>query len=62
MNPLLHVINKQHKNTIKKMKRKEYEKPMMLVVHLKQTGMLMTSGFDDPTDYTNGGDPFNPAS
>jgi len=44
------------------MKRKEYEKPMMLVVHLKQTGMLMTSGFDDPTDYTNGGDPFNPAS
>lgn len=42
------------------MKRKEYEKPMMLVVHLKQTGMLMTSGLDDPTDYTNGGDPFNP--
>jgi hypothetical protein len=42
------------------MKRKEYEKPMMLVVHLKQTGMLMTSGLDDPTDYPGGGDPFNP--
>lgn len=43
------------------MKRKEYEKPMMLVVHLKQTGMLMTSGdqLNDPNDYTDGGDPFN---
>ena len=61
MSPLLHVINKQHKKTIKKMKRKEYEKPMMQVVHLKQTGMLMTSGdqLNDPNDYTDGGDPFN---
>lgn len=41
------------------MKRKEYEKPMMLVVHLKQTGMLMTSGLDDPTDYDKADDPFN---
>lgn len=42
------------------MKRKEYEKPMMLVVHLKQTGMLMTSGLDDPTDYElDPNDPFN---
>jgi hypothetical protein len=43
------------------MKRKEYEKPMMLVVHLKQTGMLMTSGdqLNAPDDYTDGGDPFN---
>jgi len=43
------------------MKRKEYEKPTMQVVVLKQTGMLMTSGFDDPTDYPGGGDPFNAA-
>lgn len=26
------------------MKRKEYEKPAMQVVEVKQTGMLMTSG------------------
>jgi hypothetical protein len=26
------------------MKRKEYEKPTMQIVELKQTGMLMTSG------------------
>ena len=26
------------------MKRKNYEKPTMLVVELRQTGMLMTSG------------------
>ena len=31
----------------------------MQIVQLKQTGMLMTSGFDDPNDYTDGGDPFN---
>ena len=44
------------------MKRKEYEKPTMQVVQLKQTGMLMTSGFDDPTDYPlDPNDPFNPA-
>lgn len=42
------------------MKRKEYEKPTMQVVELKQTGMLMTSGFEDPADYTSGNDPFNP--
>ena len=44
------------------MKRKEYETPTMLVVHLKQTGMLMTSGLDDLTDYPlDPTDPFNPA-
>ena len=31
---------------IKIMKRKEYEKPTMQIVELKQTGMLMTSGFE----------------
>ena len=45
------------------MKRKEYEKPMMQVVKLKQTGMLMASrlGLDDPTDYDKADDPFNPS-
>ena len=44
------------------MKRKEYEKPTMQVVVLKQTGMLMTSGLDNPTDYPlDPTDPFNPA-
>jgi hypothetical protein len=43
------------------MKRKEYEKPTMQVVELKQTGMLMTSGLDKPTDYElDSNDPFNP--
>lgn len=41
------------------MKRKEYEKPTMQVVVLKQTGMLMTSGLDDPKDYHKADDPFN---
>ena len=31
----------------------------MQVVKLKQAGMLMTSGLNDPEDYTSGGDPFN---
>ena len=31
------------------MKRKEYEKPAMQVVEVKQTGMLMTSGQVDAT-------------
>ena len=34
----------------------------MQVVELKQTGMLMTSGLDNPSDYKKGGDPFNSAS
>lgn len=33
------------------MKKKEYERPAMLVVELKQTGMLMTSGQADVQDY-----------
>ena len=41
------------------MKRKEYEKPTMQVVELKQTGILMTSGplnAEDATidDYEDG--------
>lgn len=44
------------------MKRKEYEKPTMQVVVLKQIGMLMTSGLDDPTDYDKANDPFNSES
>ena len=43
------------------MKRKEYEKPTMLVVELKgQQQLLSGSGGDqlnDPDDYTDGGDP-----
>ena len=31
------------------MKKKEYERPTMQVVQLKQTGMLMTSGQVDAT-------------
>ena len=31
------------------MKRKDYERPTMKVVQLKQTGMLMTSGQVDAT-------------
>ncbi len=36
------------------MKKKEYERPAMLVVELKQTGMLMTSGQVDATLYEDG--------
>lgn len=40
------------------MKKKQYLKPSIEVVVLKQAGMLMTSGIGDPTDYPNQGDPF----
>ena len=36
------------------MKKKEYERPTMQVVVLKQTGMLMTSGQVDATLYDDG--------
>ena len=44
------------------MRKKEYERPTMQVVELKQTGMLMTSGqgkgLTSPNNYEDGGDPF----
>ena len=41
------------------MKRKEYERPTMQVVELKQQPQLLAgSGLNDPTDYPDGGDPF----
>jgi len=44
------------------MKRTEYEAPTMQVVELQGRQQLLTgSGLNNPTDYTNGGDPFNPA-
>ena len=36
------------------MRKKEYERPTMQVVVLKQTGMLMTSGQVDATLYNDG--------
>ena len=43
------------------MKKKEYERPTMQVVQLKQQPTLLAgSGLNDPTDYPDGGDPFNP--
>lgn len=42
------------------MKRKDYRKPTMMVVELRQTGILMASGkgLTSPSDYADGGDPF----
>ena len=41
------------------MKKKEYERPTMQVVKLKQQPQLLAgSGLNDPTDYPDGGDPF----
>ena len=41
------------------MKRKEYERPTIDVVELKQQQQLLAgSGLNDPTDYPDGGDPF----
>ena len=46
------------------MKRKDYEKPTMQVVELKQQPQLLagstTGNMNDPADYDDGGDPFNP--
>ena len=46
------------------MKRKEYERPTMQVVELKQQPQLLagstTGNMNDPADYDGGGDPFNP--
>ena len=42
------------------MKKKEYEKPTMMVVKLQHMGMLMTSGqLNDPEDYILEDDPFS---
>jgi len=44
------------------MKRKDYTKPTMKVVKLRNSGMLMASGdgkgLASPSDYADGGDPF----
>lgn len=45
------------------MKRKEYEKPTMEVVELKQQAQLLAGSpqngqMNNPDDYHNGGDPF----
>ena len=40
------------------MKKKEYERPTMQVVQLKQQPTLLAGGgLNDPTDYPDGGDP-----
>ena len=45
------------------MKKKEYEKPSLEVVVLNQKPTLLAgSGLNDPTDYPDGGDPFNPST
>ena len=42
-------------------KKKPYEKPSMQVFELKQQPQILAgSGLNDPDDYNNGGDPFNP--
>ena len=41
------------------MKKKEYERPTMQVVKLKQQPLLLAgSGLGNPEDYPNGGNPF----
>ena len=43
------------------MKKKEYLKPTIDIVKLKQQPQLLAgSGLGDPSDYPGGGDPFNP--
>ena len=40
---------------------KKYEKPAMQVFELKKKSLLLVgSGFGDPSDYPDGGDPLNP--
>ena len=45
------------------MKKKQYEKPSVEVVELKQQSALLagstTGNMDDLADYNDGGDPFN---
>ena len=41
------------------MKRKDYQKPTMQIVQLKQQQALLAGSLGDPDDYGNGGDPFN---
>ena len=42
------------------MKRKDYERPKMLVVELKNRYQVLTgSPLNKPSDYPNGGDPFS---
>ena len=53
--PLLHVINKQHKNTIKKMKRKEYETPTMLVIEMKQQCQILSGSGSSESSNTSRG-------
>jgi hypothetical protein len=41
------------------MKKRDYEKPSMKVVELKQRTMLLAGSLNDPENYPDGGDPFN---
>jgi len=41
------------------MKKRQYDKPSMKVVDLKQRTMLLAGSLNDPTNYPGGGDPFN---
>ena len=42
------------------MKKKEYEKPAMQVVQLKQQPQLLAGSVDPVDPFTPGGDPLNP--
>ncbi len=41
------------------MKKKEYLKPTIDIVKLKQQQQLLAGSLSDPLDYDNGGDPLN---
>lgn len=42
------------------MRKKEYERPTIDIVKLKQQQQLLAgSGLGDPSDYPDGGDPLN---
>ena len=44
------------------MKKKQfYEKPSMKVFPLRRKPQLLVGSLGDPSDYPNGGDPFNPS-
>ena len=41
------------------MRKKEYERPTIDIVKLKQQQQLLAGSLSDPQDYDNGGDPLN---
>ena len=56
LNIIHYITNNLNK---KSMKKKEYERPTMQVVQLKQQPTLLAgSGLGNPEDYSDGGDPF----